>query len=160
MTQLNKIVGAVREIARDHLRMKAIQRRRAKIYSISCGLKSLEKELTQTNLDIQIAEFEKTQIPANHPNRENMVKEYDEEVKTLNEDKKEIETEIAETKKSLETVKGEITEWETGKRKVNIEELDEISNDLLKVVTEAAAKNKIENLEDDPTTDNTEPATN
>lgn len=151
MSKLNTLVSTLRELARDGLRMQFIQKRRSAIHGRNMTLRGMEKDLEATKLDIATAEYEKSHVDTNHPKAKQIIADLDEDLKSLNEDKTQIEKEIEEVKKSIEKLNGEIADWETGKNKVNVEDLDRMTQKLIDQVTLSAASGKADSLDEETT---------
>ena len=84
MKNYNEIVSALRELARDGLRLNFIASVRSKIYSVTSDRNNAEKEYDESiafhKKNMAIAEFKKSQIADEDPEKEEKVKSQDENI--------------------------------------------------------------------------------
>ena len=135
----NKIVDALKGIARDGLRMKMITRVQTKVASNNNNIENLNKDLQRVKKDIARAQFKQTQIVDADPDKDdkiaqlvNVVKNYDEEIIFIN---KELDN-LNEVKKELDA---HIEKIQNGEVKVCLDELNELTNQLIMEVTKDTA---------------------
>lgn len=148
-TGLKATVASVKVIARDILRGKLIARRQSRIGELEADkktntarLKVAADNVAAAKKNLAVAEYEKAHIPADHPAKDDLVKEADEDIKASKEflvevEKSEVEikADVVVVEKALdEAIKEQndgIAKIESGETKVSKEDLSELVDKLM-----------------------------
>lgn len=121
-------ITAAKLAARDVLRTAQVERRLEKIRSLNASIKNVDKEITDTNEDSQIAVVEANALPDAHPRKASRV-EAATKLKEANDKHiaEFLEKNKANLVKQVAEVNAEIAEIEAGKKKVDFEPMTELA---------------------------------
>ena len=133
---LSDKVKAVRTQARDILRMKMINNRFAKIFDFNTTATEYSKEIEAVNKKLAITVYNQNKkLDEEHPDFENIKTNVETTIKSETEytEKlvKEYNDSIAKCKEEVTKLEAEITEIENGDKKVNIEDVNALSTEIL-----------------------------
>ena len=145
------IVQSLRDSARDQLRLKLVNNRRANILVLQNGLNSATKwaedRIESLKKLIAISEYKLSKLDKADPEYAEKQEEYTKKV----EDSKQIIAEVSEglnktTKEYSELIKEQqdgIAKIQSGETKVNKEEMTAITNNLIEELGDEAVKSKL-----------------
>lgn len=135
----NKIVEALKEIARNALRMKIMVKLQSELAYITNQINHSNTNTQEIKKDIARAQFKQTQIVDTDPDKEeknkqieNRLKEHSLEIESVNEEIK-ILTEQKTNKEK------EITAIENGEVKVSLDKLNNLTKELITEITKDIA---------------------
>lgn len=141
MKNYNEIISSLREIARDQIRMKAINRVRTVLLNESQTRNQLKENLTTLKLELATNEYELTTMDANHPKHEKRLERKNKDIENIKATIEEAEKDIVEQEKVIADVNKNIDEITKGEYKVNKEDLECVTNGLVEQVIREHAKN-------------------
>lgn len=144
----NEVVSSLRSLAREELRLKAVNAVRQNLMEVQSRADAVAKageEFSQSVAKkLAILNFKLAKLDDNDPEKADKEAALNEDIKSLTEfaERKTKETaEVSETlAKELAEVNGKITEIQDGKVKVCKEELEAVANRLISEVTVELAK--------------------
>lgn len=143
----NKLVDAMKVIARDFLRMKIVVRLQSELAMAQDAMNSVMTTITNTQKDIARLEYRKSLVDNLDPDAEAKLKNLDESLKDYNEELVALETKAtAEAQKTIDEINKEIEAVQNGEKKVNLTDLNEYTKVLLAEVTKDAAITAAQNL--------------
>lgn len=142
----NDIVSKLREIARDQLRMEAISKLRDRLFCFIAEKTDFEESLVRLNKCIAIKNYQLSKLEDANPQKDDLQKDYEAAIKDANECIVEFKKNIEDVNKNIADINDKIAKWEKGETKVDAEKMEAISADLVKLVTNEAARSLCEGL--------------
>jgi len=139
MLNYNEVVSKLREIARDSIRLIMVARRRSNLYEANQTLDSINEEIIYTNKKFAIEDYKISKIDDNDPEKEDKLKLNAEVKKSLENTIERCNKEIETQNKIIADITTSIEDVQDGKVKINTEELNAVTKDLIKKVTESIA---------------------
>lgn len=136
----NDVVSNLREIARDQLRMEAINSLRTELLGANNEMDQINKGIENTKLHIATTEYEISKLDTAHPMHEQTLKHHNLQVELYNLSLTKRNTEKDNQQKNIDKINTNITKVTDGEYKVCREQLETVTNKLIKNVTEASAQ--------------------
>ncbi len=131
----NEVVAKMRELARVFLRMKNINKVQTKIVNVKVALKSATTMLSKVEKNLTVMKYEFEQMDKEHPTyeddakcREEAIKDEEEYVKNR---KTNLKAEIKSCEEQLEKHNEVINDYQTGKKKVLLDQIEAKAEELI-----------------------------
>lgn len=131
MTKYNEIVSKVRDLARDGVRLQAVNRYRTNRYQAEQDKASLEASIAEEKKNIARAEFKKSQLVEADPDFSAKVADQDANIKYHEEAIARLEKSVEATDKLIAEITEKIEKVETGETKMSIDKVEEATKQLL-----------------------------
>lgn len=132
---LNDIVSKLRDTARTIIRLRKVNSLRAKIYNAKLERESIEKAWNATVKDMEIATYEAAKLDSADPAYEDKKKMWEKRLEGNTEDvnigKFSYDKDCYVNDKIIAELEGKIAKWESGENKVDIDEVNELTNKLI-----------------------------
>ena len=135
----NKIVDALKGIARDALRMKLVVMWQTRLASANALVNDLTASVLELQKDIARANFGISQLIDADPDKEELTKSYTETIASLNKEIESANQEIVTANKSVTDITAHIQEIQDGKVKVCLDDLNALTEELIMEVTKSVA---------------------
>lgn len=146
MNNYNKLVDALKNIARDGLRMELVSKTQTKLAEVVSAIQEIKTTIMSFQKDIARANFAIDQLVEADPDFEEKKKEEGADIECLNKEIKNAEETIVELEKAKTEIEEKITKIEAGEIKVSLEKLNEMTSVLIKEVMSATAVEKAKEL--------------
>jgi 5-bromo-4-chloroindolyl phosphate hydrolysis protein len=141
VTVLTEKVEKFKFIARNALRMKLINPRLTNIANLEKVINNKIKENTEKEKEIKVMEYEITKLDTNHPRYQERKEITEKDIKFLKDNIEDEKKYITEIEKLITEQKEGIQKIETGETKVSLDDLNDLTNLLIK----EDAKNQVNN---------------
>lgn len=125
------VVDKIRVLARTSLRMINIANLKEVLYSLNLDKQEVQKCSDELAKDVKRAEFALSKVDAADPDAEDLKKGYGEEIVNLNKEINVHKKGLEDIAKEVEAVNAKIAKWESGENKVQIENLNAKTKELL-----------------------------
>jgi peptidoglycan hydrolase CwlO-like protein len=125
-------VAKFKVIARDALRMNLINPRLTRIANEENRISNINKDIKNTNHALLVEKYEISKMDSDHPNHANRLAGKEARIKTLTEAIESYNKNIEEFNKSIVEQNKEITAIESGETKVSLDDLNDLTNKLIK----------------------------
>jgi chromosome segregation ATPase len=156
MKNYNEVISALREVARDFLRLRRINSIRTDILEVNNEIKATEDEILAYKKDIARAEFRTNSLVEADPDFEDKKKTYQETKESHLKSIESLEKHQASLRETVADLNAKINDISAGKSKVDKDELESITQDLLGEYTKEHALNVAVDLVETPAPETTE----
>ena len=133
-------------IARDSLRMKMVIGLQSRVASVVSTINSHNESITELKKDQARVAFRKSQIADGDPDAADKAKDYDEQTAELDKAIESTNKRIEDLNKAKLDEEAKITKVENGEVKVNLDELNDLTEKLIVEVTKDTAVAKAKEL--------------
>lgn len=142
----NKIVEALKVIARDSLRMNLVVGLQSKAAAYTSQINAELKMVESFKKGIARAEFQITQLVDGDPDKDEKSAKFTAQVESLNLEILEVEKTITLLNKAKDDVAAEIVKVQSGETKVSLNEVNDLTEKLIAEVTKDVAVAKAREL--------------
>ena len=125
-------VEAFKLIARDALRMNLINPRLSRITSIEANIKLIQSDIKKVEHEINVVNYDIAKLDVSHPNFAATKERKEDTLKNLGSAIEPNTKEIAKMEKEIADQKAAILKIETGETKVSLEDLNDLTDRLIK----------------------------
>lgn len=140
MNNYNEIVSKVRDLARDQVRLHAVNRYRTEKYEQEQHKTCIENDIAELKKNILRAEFKKSEVKANDPDFESKVKTQDDNIQGTTDAIGRVQKIVEIVEKRIAELVEKITKVESGETKMAIENVEAASKALIDEFVKAQAK--------------------
>lgn len=138
-TNYTKVVAAVKDIARDNLRMGLISKRQTKINTLNAKIADFNADIDAENKIIAQANYDLSIVDDKNPSAADIKTELKDSIKDANEVIKSIKEAIEDVKKEIAEQEAGIKKIESGETKVSLDELNALTDVLMLSITKDVA---------------------
>jgi chromosome segregation ATPase len=131
MKNYNEVISALREVARDFLRLRRINGIRTDVLQANNEIKSIEDAILAEKKQVARAEFRLTSLNENDPDLEDKTKDYNDNKEYALKSIERYEKEKANVTHTVADLNAKLADISSGKHKVDMEELEGVTHDLL-----------------------------
>jgi chromosome segregation ATPase len=135
----NDIVSALRSVARDYFRLGMINHTRTHVLEANNAIEALKKDILESEKRISIIDFRITQLVEADPEFVEKTEQFNKSKAAAADNIKMLEEDIAAIEKNLVELNTKISDITEGKVKVDMDKLEDKTQELLAEVTKTAA---------------------
>lgn len=147
MKDYNKIISELRVIARDGLRLKAVNRFRTSMLDENVTLKGYKDSKASAEKCIAIAKFAISKLDPEDPQLEDFTEINEDRIKRNEKSILEYDRCIAATKERIEEIKEKVAKIESGETLIRKDKLADVTHVLIEELTYGRAKKMADETE-------------
>lgn len=151
MKDYNKIISKLRVIARDGLRLEAINRFRTSLQDYAVDLKNYKESKKQAEKCIAISEFIISKADPEDPRLEDIKEAEEQTIKNQKRYIVEYDRFISDTEEKMAEVKEKIAKIESGETLISKGKLAEVTSNLIETLVHEKAAKIVDGMKDEKT---------
>lgn len=132
----NEIATLARDYARDNVRTHLTNNVRNNILAVEIAINEVDEDIKNLAKNKERVEFKISEVKDNNPDKEDILKKLNEDLKAIADREKMLTDEKANYNKKIELLKEEIEEIANGVKKVSKETLARLSAQYIDKITE------------------------